>query len=129
MLREPGATLVFTASEDAARAAALRAAGAEVELVAAEGRGVALAQALGRLAERGVNDVLVEAGPTLNGSLLEAGLVDELVLYLAPCILGRNTRGLFDLPGHVRLEQGVALELLEVRRLGGDMRVRSRPAQ
>ena len=128
MLSEPGATLVLTASDDAKRADALRAAGAEVERVAHAERGLALEPILVELAARGVNDVLVEAGAGLNGALLEAQLIDELVLYLAPCVLGRNTRGLFDLPRLVGLDQGVALELLETRRIGADLRVRARPA-
>jgi diaminohydroxyphosphoribosylaminopyrimidine deaminase/5-amino-6-(5-phosphoribosylamino)uracil reductase len=128
LLREQGTTLVLTASDDARHADALRAAGAEVERVARDGRGLALAPILAALGQRGINDVLVEAGATLNGALLEAGLIDELVLYLAPRILGRNTRGLFDLPRLVGLEQGVALELLEARRVGADLRVRARPA-
>ena len=128
MLREAGKTLVLTASEDTKRADALRTAGAEVERVARAERGLALEPVLVALAGRGVNDLLVEAGATLNGALLEAGLIDELVLYLAPCILGGNTRGLFDLPRLVGLHQGIALELFETRRIGADLRVRARPA-
>jgi diaminohydroxyphosphoribosylaminopyrimidine deaminase/5-amino-6-(5-phosphoribosylamino)uracil reductase len=131
MLREPGTTLVFTGPEpDPERVRALRESGAEIESVArAEDGRVDLAAVLASLARRGVNDVLVEAGARLNGALLAAGLVDELVLYLAPIVLGRNTRGLFELPGLVRLDQGLRLELLEMRRIGPDMRLRARPAQ
>jgi len=129
MLEEAGTTLVFTASDDAARMDALRNAGAQVERVGRAGRGLALEPVLRRLAALGVNDVLVEAGPTLNGALLEAGLTDELIFHVAPRILGRQTRGLFELPEVVRLDQGVALEVLDSRRLGTDMRVRARPAK
>jgi diaminohydroxyphosphoribosylaminopyrimidine deaminase/5-amino-6-(5-phosphoribosylamino)uracil reductase len=129
MLKEAGTTLVLTASTEPRRADALLGAGAQVERIDEGGRGLALDVVFRRLAALGVNDVLVEAGPTLNGALLEAGLVDELVLYVAPRILGRNTRGLFELPDLVRLEQGVSLELLDTRRIGADMRVRARPAK
>jgi diaminohydroxyphosphoribosylaminopyrimidine deaminase/5-amino-6-(5-phosphoribosylamino)uracil reductase len=131
MLSEAGATLVFTGPEpDAARVRALRGAGAEIQSVARADDGtVDPAAVLASLALRGVNDVLVEAGARLNGTLLAAGLIDELVLYLAPVVLGRNTRGLFDLPQLVRLDQAPRLELLEMRRIGGDMRIRARPAQ
>jgi diaminohydroxyphosphoribosylaminopyrimidine deaminase/5-amino-6-(5-phosphoribosylamino)uracil reductase len=130
MLREPGATLVFSGPEpDPRSASALRAAGVEIESVARDGDGVDLAAVLASLAARGVNDVLVEAGARLNGALLEAALVDELVLYLAPLILGRNTRGLFELPRLLRLDEGVRLEVQEMRRIGADMRIRARPAQ
>lgn len=127
MLGEPGCTLVCTTSDDAARAAALRAAGAEVvRCPESAGGGVALDAVLRLLAERGVNDVLVEAGATLNGALLAAGLVDELIVYLAPRLLGRRTRGLLELPAVTRLADGVALELLDVRTVGPDLRVRAR---
>jgi diaminohydroxyphosphoribosylaminopyrimidine deaminase/5-amino-6-(5-phosphoribosylamino)uracil reductase len=131
MLREPGSTLVFTGPEpDPERVRALGGSGAEIQSVARteDGR-VDLAAVLASLALRGVNDVLVEAGARLNGALLAAGLIDELVLYLAPIVLGRNTRGLFELPGLVGLDQGKRLELVEMRRIGTDMRIRARPAQ
>jgi diaminohydroxyphosphoribosylaminopyrimidine deaminase/5-amino-6-(5-phosphoribosylamino)uracil reductase len=128
VLHEPGATLVFTASDQAKRADALRRAGAEVERSTRSERGLALEPVLAALARRGVNDVLVEAGATLNGALLEAGLIDELLLYLAPRVLGRNTRGMFELPRLETLGQGIALELLETRRVGTDLRLRARPA-
>ena len=57
-----------------------------------------LRRLLEELARRGINEVHVEAGFKLNGSLLRAGLVDELLLYLAPCLIGDAARGLFDLP-------------------------------
>jgi len=129
MLKETGTTLVFTASADGERADALRSAGAQVERIARAGRGLALDAVFHRLAALGVNDALIEAGSTLNGALLEAGLVDELVLYVAPRILGRRTRGLFELPDLVRLDQARAFELIEIRRVGADMRVRARPAE
>jgi diaminohydroxyphosphoribosylaminopyrimidine deaminase/5-amino-6-(5-phosphoribosylamino)uracil reductase len=127
MLREAGETLVFTASDDVLRTAELRAVGARVEHIARSGQRLDLRAALERLGALGVNDVLVEAGATLNGALIEAGLVDEIVVYLAPRILGRSTRGMFELPGLTRLEDGTTLELLEVRRVGSDLRIRARP--
>jgi diaminohydroxyphosphoribosylaminopyrimidine deaminase / 5-amino-6-(5-phosphoribosylamino)uracil reductase len=130
MLRELGSTVVYGAPDaDAERADALHAAGAQVERVARDDRGLALDAVLAQLAARGVNDVLVEAGARLNGALLEAGLIDELVIYLAPRILGRHTRGMFELPECVRLEQGVALAFVETRRVGEDVRLRALPVR
>jgi diaminohydroxyphosphoribosylaminopyrimidine deaminase/5-amino-6-(5-phosphoribosylamino)uracil reductase len=128
MLKEAGTTLVFTASPDAGRADKLRNAGAQVERIDRTGRGsrspcAPAARCTGR--QRRAD----RSGSTLNGALLEAGLVDELVLYVAPRILGRHTRGLFELPDLLRLDQAVTFELVETRRVGADMRVRARPAK
>ncbi len=120
--------LVITASEDAGAAERLRARGAEVLCLPAGGGGVDLEAALQHLAQREVNEVLVEAGATLAGSLLDAGLVDELIFYYAPCLLGHQARPMFHLPALARLEDRVALEVDEVRAVGGDWRVRARPA-
>ncbi len=83
-----------------------------------------------KLAERGCNEVLVEAGPTLAGSFLRAGLIDELIIYAAPKLLGSNARPLFDLPLSFMAE-AVQLEIDDVRRIGEDWRflARIRPAQ
>ena len=84
---------------------------------------VDLAQLLARLAERECNEVLVEAGPTLAGGFLKAGLCDELILYLAPRFLGADARPLLDLPFE-RLEQALAGEIDEIERFGPDLRLR-----
>ena len=84
---------------------------------------VDLAQLLCSLAERECNEVLVEAGPTLAGAFLKAGLCDELILYLAPKFLGANARPLLDLPFE-RLDQALGGDIVEVERFGPDMRLR-----
>ena len=73
------------------------------------------------------NEVLIEAGPTLNGALLRAGLVDEWIVYLAPVVLGDSARGLFHLPGLERMRDRFGLELKEVRQVGRDLRMRFAP--
>lgn len=84
----------------------------------------ALMRALG---ERGLNEVHVEAGAGLNGALIEAGVVDELLLYVAPCLLGDPARGIADFPGGLaRLADRVRLELRDVARVGEDLRVLAR---
>lgn len=117
----PGA-LIYTASADAAKAAALQARGAEVVVLAAAGQ-VDLPAMLRDLARRGINEVLVEAGRTLNGALLQAGLVDELVLYLAPQLLGDAARGMAELGELTQLQQRVDLQWQDVRQVGGDLRI------
>jgi diaminohydroxyphosphoribosylaminopyrimidine deaminase/5-amino-6-(5-phosphoribosylamino)uracil reductase len=118
-----GKVLLCTTSQDADKRAALEARGAEVLVLAdAQGR-VDLPALLRELARRGINEVLVEAGRTLNGALLRAGLVDELLLYLAPQLLGDAARGMADLGELTGLEQRVDLAWRDVRRVGDDLRI------
>lgn len=125
MLGLPGRTVVATVCEDAGRRASLERAGAEVLVLPPEATGrVDLAALLAALAKLEVNEVLVEAGAVLNGALAEAGLVDEWVIYLAPCLLGDRGRGLFHLPGVQTLAERVELEFQEIRRIGPDLRIR-----
>lgn len=83
--------------------------------------GLDLAAALQELAARECNEILVESGPTLTGALLAAGLVDELILYMAPCLLGNLARPLLQLPLDVMSDR-VALTAIDVRRVGDDWR-------
>lgn len=118
--------LVYTAAADAARSAALKDKGVEVvALPGADGQ-VDLPAAMQDLARRGINEVLVEAGRTLNGALLNAGLVDEMVLYLAPQLLGDAARGLADLGELTQLQQRVNLQWQDVRHVGDDLRIVAR---
>ena len=84
---------------------------------------VDLSAVLCDLGKRGCNEILVEAGSTLNGVLLEAGLVNELVLYLAPQLLGDAARGMAGLGELTSLSQRVALQWSDVRRVGSDLRI------
>lgn len=128
MLGLPGKTWVFAAAVEPQRRRALEQAGAEVLVSATDPAGrIDLARVLGLLADREVNEVLVEAGGKLCGSLLETGLVDELVLYLAPHLLGDGGRGLFHLPGIARLSDRIALDITDVRAFGRDWRITARP--
>jgi diaminohydroxyphosphoribosylaminopyrimidine deaminase/5-amino-6-(5-phosphoribosylamino)uracil reductase len=123
MLTLPGQTLVLTGSSDEQKANALQEAGAEVEVLTANNGRVDLNAVLGCLVQRHVNEVLVEAGATLCGAFLQAGLVDELVVYMAPMILGNEARGLLNLPGLDKLAQAVKLEIVDVRAVGQDWRL------
>ncbi|RQW81202.1 MAG: bifunctional diaminohydroxyphosphoribosylaminopyrimidine deaminase/5-amino-6-(5-phosphoribosylamino)uracil reductase RibD [Methylococcus sp.] len=75
------------------------------------------------------NEVLFEAGPTLNGALLAENRVDEWIVYLAPVVLGDGGRGLFHLPQLTRMADRIGLQLLDQRRVGGDLRLRLRPSK
>jgi len=128
----PGEVLILTAlrPSDAqweARCAALAAHGAQIEtLPALEGR-VALPTALERLGELEINELQVEAGPTLAGKLLQEGLIDELLLYVAPRFLGPAARPLLELPEPESIEAAPALAIVEAERVGDDLRLRLRP--
>ena len=123
LLGLPGDTLVLTGSTDAGRRAALADAGAEiVTLPLLDGR-LDLQAVFRYLGEREMNEVHVEAGPTLNGGLLQAGLVDELVVYLAPHLMGDAARGLFSLPGLETMDQRIRLSISDIRAVGEDWRI------
>jgi diaminohydroxyphosphoribosylaminopyrimidine deaminase/5-amino-6-(5-phosphoribosylamino)uracil reductase len=118
-----GTTLVYTARADEEKLEALKTVGAEVKILATADGKIDVPGVLRDLGSRGINEVLVEAGRTLNGALLKAGLVDELVLYLAPQLLGDAARGMADLGEFTQLQQGVALQWNDVRQVGGDLRI------
>ena len=101
----------------------------ELELLPVDAHGrLDPAVALTRLAERQCNEVLVESGARLAGSFLAAGLVDELVVYLAPTVLGQDARPAFSLPQPLAaLEQRARFDYRDVRIVGGDLRVTLRP--
>lgn len=80
------------------------------------------------LAERGINDVHVEAGPTLCGALLNAGLADEVLLYIAPLLMGDSAKPLLAGLGIESMAQAVRLEMTDARMLGKDVRLSLRPA-
>ena len=106
----------------------LESAGAEVAVVAAEGARVSLPAVVEALAALEINEVLVEAGQILAGAFLQAGLVDELVIYQAPHIMGSETRGMFKTSGWTALADRQPLDIIDVRRVGEDTRIIARPA-
>ena len=121
MLCLPGSTLVYCV-EDGGRAA-LEDAGAEVVTINEQGGRVDLDAVLDDLGSREVNDLLVEAGPSLAGALLTGGHVDELVIYQAPHIMGSETRPMFSTPQWSSLADRITLEYTDVRSVGSDTRI------
>lgn len=122
LFSEAGPVLVITHTDAPAARDALVAAGAEV-LVRPDGGARDLAAVLGLLAERGANEVLVEAGPRLAGSFISAGLVDEFVLYLAPHMLGHDGAPLAMLPMLDDLGDRWEFRFTDVRQVGSDLRL------
>jgi diaminohydroxyphosphoribosylaminopyrimidine deaminase/5-amino-6-(5-phosphoribosylamino)uracil reductase len=123
----PGEVLVLTTRAlDDPKAAALRKAGARLEQVAGDAEHCDLRAVLERLGKHEINDAWVEAGAGLNGALLQAGLIDELIIYMAPRLLGDSARGMFTVPAIDSLAAGWSLEVDDVRRIGPDLRVTAR---
>ncbi|HZE60678.1 MAG TPA: bifunctional diaminohydroxyphosphoribosylaminopyrimidine deaminase/5-amino-6-(5-phosphoribosylamino)uracil reductase RibD [Burkholderiales bacterium] len=125
-LLKDGKTLVAGAANEAARIAALEKVGAETVVIPNEHGKVELFRLMEELARRELNEIHVEGGTKLNGSLLQAGVVDEVLVYLAPSVIGDSGRGMFDMPELTELSQAKALEIREVERVGTDVRVLAR---
>ena len=118
--------LVAGAREHHDRIAALGEKGADVIVLPNAAGKVELPDLFHELARRELNEVHVEAGHKLNGSLLNEGLVDELLLYLAPSVIGDAARGMFNLPELTDLAGVRRASIKEVRMVGEDIRVIAR---
>lgn len=121
-----GNVLIAAALDDAERAAALRARGAEIVTLPNAAGKVELSALLLELGRRGINEVLAEAGTRLNGSLLREGCVDELLIYQAPLLIGDAGRGMFGLAELTDLAGATRLDIIERRVVGADFRIRAR---
>ncbi|WP_245621626.1 bifunctional diaminohydroxyphosphoribosylaminopyrimidine deaminase/5-amino-6-(5-phosphoribosylamino)uracil reductase RibD [Sedimenticola selenatireducens] len=129
LLSLPGETLIVTTSENEKRRQALLAVGAEVILLPRHGIGIDLDLLMERLAQSGINEVLIESGPTLAGAAVAADVVDELVIYAAPILMGSDARGLLNLPALTEMKDRITLEILDLRSVGADLRIRARPTR
>ncbi len=117
-----GGSWIFTTSRDTSNAAALSAAGAEIIRLPDQAGKVDLHALMNELGHRQINELHVEAGFKLNGSLLRAGVVDELLVYLAPCLLGPS-QGMARLPELQALDERLQFHFHEVRQVGDDVRL------
>lgn len=118
-------SLVYAAVPDEAKARDLAAVGAQVRYCPGPNNKVDLAAMMRDLGQREINELHVEAGHKLNGSLIEAGLVDELLIYLAPKLLGQGF-GMTDLGPFTELSQASQLEFVSADRVGPDLRIVAR---
>ncbi len=121
-------TLIAGAEYRAERAQALEARGAEIMVLPNVKGKVELADLMLELGRRGINELHVEAGHKLNGSLLNEGLVDELLIYLAPSVIGDAAQGMFHLPELKALPERPTLDIVDVRQIGPDIRIMARVA-
>ena len=122
-----GECLIVGGEAHPERQSALQAAGAEVIQLPASGSGIDLQALLAELARRECNEILVECGATLAGAFVQEGLFDELIVYLAPALLGTDARGLLALP-LARMADKIPLHWQDVRRVGDDLRLTLTPA-
>ncbi len=128
VLKAPSGCTIYTSSTDQAKTEALQALGATV-VVMPDARGkVDLTAMLRDLGARGTNELHVEAGFKLNGSLLREGLVDELLLYMAPKLLGTAGMGIANVGPLDALSQATPLQWQDILRVGDDLRIVARIA-
>jgi diaminohydroxyphosphoribosylaminopyrimidine deaminase / 5-amino-6-(5-phosphoribosylamino)uracil reductase len=120
-----GGAWIVAAHADVNKQAALRAAGHEVIVLPGAHGKVDLPALMRELGRRGINELHVEAGVKLNGSLVREGCVDELLVYLAPCLLGQG-QGMFALPALERLDAMQRLKFHQTRQIGDDLRLLAR---
>ena len=120
-----GGVLIYSAIRDEKKIARLEEKGAVV-VVLPDGNGrVDLQAVLRDMAKRGCNEIMVEAGAALNGAMFREKLIDELLLYVAPCLLGDMARGIADLGELASLDQRVNLTWRDVRQVGNDLRIKA----
>lgn len=119
-----GPVWIYTCSSDSRRRQALEGRGAQViEVPAGNGGSLSLQAVVRDLAARGINELHSECGPRLAGALLDAGLVDQVLLYLAPHLLGNAARGVFDLGEITAMEQRRNCRIYDIRHIGEDLRL------
>ncbi len=120
----PGKSFIATVITDPLKKEPLEKAGFEiVSLPAGEDGRVQLAALIDFLGVKEINEVLLEAGSVLSGGMLQSRLIDELVVYMAPVVLGDAGRGLFHVPEIKRISEKVQLQLVDVRQIGQDLRL------
>ncbi|MBL4851454.1 MAG: bifunctional diaminohydroxyphosphoribosylaminopyrimidine deaminase/5-amino-6-(5-phosphoribosylamino)uracil reductase RibD [Gammaproteobacteria bacterium] len=122
----PGATMVVTASTAAEARVAFENRGIAVEVCANESGRIDLDKMLAYLVQRQINEVLVEAGSTLCGAFLKANLIDELIIYMAPKLMGSTAQPLVDLP-LLNMADALELKIKEIRAVGDDWRITATP--
>jgi diaminohydroxyphosphoribosylaminopyrimidine deaminase / 5-amino-6-(5-phosphoribosylamino)uracil reductase len=123
----PGLCIVFTACAVSDELDHFARSEVQAITVARQGARLDLSEIMRALAIREVNEVQVEAGSTLCGALLQEGLVDEMIIYMAPALIGDGGRGLFHLPEIRRMADRRSLRIEDVRMIGDDLRIRAVP--
>jgi diaminohydroxyphosphoribosylaminopyrimidine deaminase/5-amino-6-(5-phosphoribosylamino)uracil reductase len=123
MAKLDGRSLVLTCSQDQKKIQVLQKVGFEIYTLPKKNERLDLHAVMNFLAKQQINELLIEAGSVLNGALLAENLVDEWVVYIAPCILGDQGRGLFVVPGLKYIADKKKLTLRDVRQVGSDLKL------
>jgi diaminohydroxyphosphoribosylaminopyrimidine deaminase/5-amino-6-(5-phosphoribosylamino)uracil reductase len=119
--------LIAHASDPFSKAHILKALGAELLHIPKLNGQVDLSVLLENLAQRGINEVLLEAGQGLNGAFLQANLIDEFIFYYAPKLMGTDANGMFVIQELTEMQQATDLHILDIRQIGQDIRLRAQP--
>ncbi len=124
MLTLEGRTLIMTQSVDEGKKSALTQAGAEVVVLAKSDEGTWLKSVLQYLAEKEqINEIMLEAGASLSGSFIQAGLVNEMIIYMAAKLMGNDAKPLLQLKQFEQLSDCPELNIIDVRNIGRDIRI------
>ena len=127
IIHREGDVLIVAVHDDADRRHSLERQRAAVQIVGARDGRPDLRLVLQLLGERGMNEIWVEAGATLAGAFVRERLCDELIIYIAPALLGQGARALLDLPALASLEQKLTMRFTDCRMVGDDLRVTAQP--
>lgn len=125
LLKLVGDTLIYTCADAADKISNLQKAGAIIHPFSAPR--IELSAVLDDLANREINEVHVEAGATLCGALIAEQLVDELIIYMAPTLLGGDARSLLALPQLQSMQDKINLNIQDIRAIGADWRITASP--
>ncbi|MCU7808905.1 MAG: bifunctional diaminohydroxyphosphoribosylaminopyrimidine deaminase/5-amino-6-(5-phosphoribosylamino)uracil reductase RibD, partial [Candidatus Thiodiazotropha sp. (ex Semelilucina semeliformis)] len=128
MLNQTGPVLLICGEDARLKAAPLEAAGAQIVTLPLDNGLLDLREVMSLLAEQEINEVLLESGAVLAGAMLDAGLIDELLVYLAPHLMGSGARGLFHLPELLHMSDRIPLRFTDLRQIGDDIRITAVPA-
>ena len=123
ILKQPGQVLLYCGIESQADSSKYNDSKVTVVPVDLHNHKLAIEQVLKDLAERQINEVLLETGATLAGAAIKAGLIDELIVYQAACLMGHEARSLAVLPGIESMSDKINLRLVDHRRVGSDQRL------
>jgi len=126
ILQGEGDTLIVTAVNEPGIQQQFEEAGIEVISVPGRSENIDLPALMQILVEREVNEIHLEAGATLSGAMLREGLIDELNIYMAAKLMGSHARALFNTPGLELLADAVNLDIVDIRPVGADWRIRAR---
>ena len=121
-----GGELIFTTTDNKERISALKEVGAHPIILPNEKGKIDLAGLMQILADFEINELLVEAGNRLSGAFIREGLVDELIIYLAPHLIGNRAMGMLQLPELTDLSEKYNLKIKDLRMVGEDIRIMSR---